>query len=96
MSKVSQRELLEKVKKLGAKKIVAVCTLALFNADSQKQFRKLFEKEVLNMVVGTDATHHTKEFLKENKWFKEISVSDYFAEVIYRINSRKSIGGLLE
>jgi ribose-phosphate pyrophosphokinase len=87
---------IEKVKKLGAKKIVAVCTLALFNADSQKQFKKLFEKDVLNMVVGTDATYHTKEFLKENKWFKEVSLSNYFAEVIYRINSRKSIGGLLE
>jgi phosphoribosylpyrophosphate synthetase len=46
--------------------------------------------------MGTDATYHTKEFLEENKWFKEISISDYFAEVIYRINSRKSIGGLLK
>jgi ribose-phosphate pyrophosphokinase len=87
---------IEKVKELGASKITAVCTLALFNSDSVKNFRKLHDDGVLDLVIGTDATYHTKEFLKENKWFKEISISDYFAEVIYRINSRKSIGGLLE
>jgi ribose-phosphate pyrophosphokinase len=87
---------INKVKKLGAKKVVAVCTLALFNADSKKKFSKLFEKEKLDLIIGTDATYHSKEFLKDNKWFKEVSISDYFAEVIYRINSRKSIGKLLE
>lgn len=85
----------EKVKKMGAKKIVAACTLAMFNADAAKNFSKLHEKETLDLVVGTDATYHTKEFLKENKWFKELSVSKYFAEVIYRINRRQSIGELL-
>jgi ribose-phosphate pyrophosphokinase len=87
---------IEKVKKMGAKKITAVCTLALFNADSTKEFTKLYEKGVLEKVIGTDATFHSKEFLKENKWFKEITTSKYFAEVIYRINRRKSIGNLLD
>jgi ribose-phosphate pyrophosphokinase len=87
---------IDKVKKLGAKKIVAVCTLALFNNEATEHFKELHQKEVLDLVIGTDATFHTKKFLKDNKWFKEISVSDYFAEVIYRINSRKSIGDLLK
>ncbi len=87
---------IEKVNKMGAKKITAVCTLALFNADSQEKFTKLNKKGVLEKVIGTDATYHSKEFLKENKWFKEITTSKYFAEVIYRINRRKSIGDLLE
>jgi ribose-phosphate pyrophosphokinase len=85
-----------KVNKMGAKKITAVCTLALFNAESTKEFTKLYEKGVLEKVIGTDATFHSKEFLKENKWFKEITISQYFAEIIYRINSRKSIGELLD
>lgn len=86
---------IEKVSKLGATKIVAVCTLALFNNDATKHFEKLYKKGVLDLIIGTDATYHTKEFLKANKWFKELSVADYFAEVIYRINSRKSIGAIL-
>lgn len=85
----------EKVKKMGAKKVIAACTLTMFNADAAKNFNNLHEKEILDMVLGTDATYHTKEFLKENKWFKEITISNYFAEVIYRINRRQSIGELL-
>jgi ribose-phosphate pyrophosphokinase len=87
---------IEKVNELQARKIVAVCTLALFNNDAIQHFTKLYEKKILNLVIGTDATFHSKEFLKENKWFKEITVSKYFAEIIYRINSRKSIGELLD
>ena len=86
---------IEKVNKMGAKKITAVCTLALFNADSVKEFTKLNEKGILEEVIGTDATYHSKEFLENNKWFKEITTSKYFAEVIYRINRSKSIGDLL-
>ncbi|MDD2270517.1 MAG: ribose-phosphate pyrophosphokinase [Candidatus Dojkabacteria bacterium] len=87
---------IEKTKKLGAKHIIALCTLALFNGSAEEKFSKLSEDGVLDLVIGTDATYHTKEFLKANKWFKELSVADYFAEVIYRINSRKSIGSILE
>lgn len=86
----------EKVREMGAKKICAVCTLALFNGDAIKKFKKLYEKEKIDLVIGTDATYHSEKFLEENKWFKEISVSDYFAEVIYRINRRNSIGELLD
>jgi ribose-phosphate pyrophosphokinase len=86
----------EKVKKLGAKKIVAVCTLALFNGDAVKNFKNLHEGKTLDLVIGTDATYHSKEFLEENKWFKEITISNYFAEAIYRINRRKSVGELLK
>ena len=86
---------IEKVNKMGVKKIIAVCTIALFNADSVKSFSKLHQDKVLDLVIGTDATYHSKEFLKENKWFKEITISNYFAEVIYRINRRQSIGDLL-
>jgi ribose-phosphate pyrophosphokinase len=86
----------EKIKKMGANNVTAVCTLALFNAQAIRDFKKLEEKEILEKVIGTDATFHSKEFLKENKWFKEITISQYFAEVIYRINRRKSIGALLD
>lgn len=86
---------IEKAHKLGAKKIVAVCTLALFNGNAIERFNELYTNKIIDFVIGTDATYHTKELLKENKWFKEISVSNYLAETIYRINRRKSIGELL-
>jgi ribose-phosphate pyrophosphokinase len=87
---------INKIKKIGANKIVAICTLAMFNGDAVENFSKLYAEKTLDLVVGTDATYHSKEFLKENKWFKEVSISKYFAEAIYRINKRKSIGDLLK
>lgn len=86
---------IEEAYKLGAKKIVAVCTLALFNDNAIEKFNKLYRDGKIECVIGTDATYHTKELLKENKWFKEVSISKYLAEVIYRINRRKSITELL-
>jgi len=82
-------------KNKGAKSVTAVCTLALFNGPAVERFTELYKNSTLKKVIGTDATYHTKEFLKENKWFDEVSVAGYFAEVIHRINTRQSIGNLL-
>lgn len=87
---------IEKAKEMGAKHITAVCTLALFNGEAEKNFRDLFKNKTVDLVIGTDATFHTEKFLKENTWFKEISVSKYFAETICRINKRSSITDLLD
>lgn len=88
-------KVIEEVKNMGAKKIVAICTLALFNGPAVERFNEAYEKGYLDLVIGTDATYHSKEFLKENPWFKEVSVAGYFADVINRINQRKSITDLL-
>lgn len=82
--------------KKKAKSITAVCTLALFNGPAIERFRELNERGILTKVIGTDATYHSPKLLKENKWFKELTVSKYFAEVILRINTRQSIGDLLK
>lgn len=81
---------------LGARNIYAIATLALLNGKAVENFRQLYSDRVIKEVIGTDATYHSREFLRGNKWFKEVSISDYFAEVIYRINRRKSIGDLLK
>lgn len=87
---------LEKAKEAGASQITAVCTLALFNGDAKKKLEKAYNDGILNQVIGTDSTYVGDEFLKNAKWYKQISVSKYFAEIIYRINTRKSIGELLD
>lgn len=86
----------EKAKEMGAKSVTAVCTLALFNGPANERFTNLYNEGKLKMVIGTDATYHTKEFLNSNPWFKEVSIAGYFAEVIHRINTRQSIGDLLK
>lgn len=86
---------IEEAKNMGAKRVFAVCTLALFNGPAIERFQEAYEKGYLDMVIGTDATFHTKELLKNSPWFKEVSVSSYFAEVINRVNQRKSITDLL-
>ena len=82
-------------KKLGAKKVIAVCTLALFNGPAEERFNELYSNNDLDLVIGTNATYHKDSFLKSNKWFKEENISGYFAEAIKRINTRESIGDLL-
>ena len=86
---------MEQAKDMGAKKIIAVCTLSLFNNPAKERFDSAFEKGILDLVVGTDATFQTKEFLKDSKWYKQVSVAKYFAETIDRVNRRESITDLL-
>lgn len=83
-------------KQKGAKSITAVCTLAFFNGNAKESFKKAYKEGLFSQIISTDATYHSKEFLKESPWFKEISVSEYFAEIIYRVHKGKSIGELLE
>ena len=61
---------LEETKNMGAKKVVAVCTHALFNGPAWERFHEAYEKGFLDMVIGTDSTYHSKEFLKKSPWFK--------------------------
>ncbi len=87
---------LEETKNMGAKKVIAVCTHALFNGPAWERFQEAYEKGFLDMVIGTDSTYHSKEFLKKSPWFKEVSIANYFADTISRINQRKSITDLLD
>ena len=87
---------IREAKEMGAKKITAICTLALFNGPAIERFKELHKEGILDCVIGTNATYHSKELLKENPWFKEIDISEYFAEIIKRVNSRESIGELLK
>ncbi|MHC1716830.1 MAG: ribose-phosphate diphosphokinase [Candidatus Dojkabacteria bacterium] len=86
---------IERAKEKGARKIHAVCTLALLNGPAIENFSRLYKEGMIDSVIGTDATYHTKEMLKENKWFKELSIDEYLAEIIFRINRGRSIGEML-
>jgi len=86
---------IREVKENGAKSIKAVCTLAMLNGNAVENFSKLYKEKILNEIVGTNATYHSLELLKSIPWFKELSVTEYFAEIVYRVSKGKSIGELL-
>jgi phosphoribosylpyrophosphate synthetase len=86
----------EQAKKAGAKYITAVCTLSLFNGEAIKRLEKAQKDGYIDKVIGTDATFLPKYFLKNTKWYEELSVAEYFAEAIYRINTRSSMSSILD
>jgi ribose-phosphate pyrophosphokinase len=73
---------IEEASKRGAKNIYAICTHPLFN-NAEIKFQNLYELGILKRIIGTDTINHSKEFLGRNKWFKQISVAELFAEVIF-------------
>jgi ribose-phosphate pyrophosphokinase len=86
---------IEEADKMGVKSITAVCTLSLLNGPAKERFEKAYTEGMLKMVIGTDATYQDEEFVKNCKWFKQLSVANYFADTIDRINRRDSITDLL-
>lgn len=86
---------IEEATKMDVKSITAVCTLSLLNGPARERFDKAYKEGMLKMLIGTDATYQDEKFLKDCKWFKQLSVADYFADTIDRINRRNSITDLL-
>ena len=89
-------EVIKAAKEKSTKRVYAACSLALFNGPAIKRITKSYEKGYLTAVIGTDAVYHGEDFQEKNPWYKEVSVANYFAEVISRLNHRKSISKLLE
>jgi len=80
----------------GAKRVYTACSLPLFNGDAIEKINKAYEEKSLAAVIGTDAVYHGPDFQEKHPWFREVSVSSYFAKVIYKLNSRQSISELLK
>ncbi len=89
-------KVIKAAKEKSTKRVYAACSLALFNGLAIKRITKSYEKGYLTAVIGTDAIYHGENFQEKNPWYKEVSVANYFAEVISRLNHRKSISKLLE
>ncbi|MCD4756126.1 ribose-phosphate pyrophosphokinase [bacterium] len=87
---------LEVAKENGAKDVIGITTFALLHGNAMKKLEKLHSKGMLNKIICTDATYVPKDLLKKHKWIEVISVTEYFAEIIHRLNTRQSIGELLD
>lgn len=86
---------IEVAKKAGAKEVIGITTFGLFNGPALERLDKCVKDKMLDRLICTDASLVPNDILKKRKWIEVVSVADYFAEVIYRLNSRQSIGELL-
>ena len=82
-------------KSKGATKIYGVVTFALLNGEALERLDKCHKAGCLDKLIATDASLVPAEMLKKYKWIEIVSVADYFAEIITRLNNRLSIGELL-
>lgn len=82
--------------KEGARNIYFACSLPLFNGEAVNKLAALFKKGYLKGFIGTDAVYHGPDFAARCPWFIEVSVSKYFARVIFNINHNRSISELLK
>lgn len=83
------------LKEHGAKKVVVACTFPFFNGDGVEIMRQAYQDKVIDVVIGTDAVFRGGQFLKDEPWYREVSVAPLFAKVLYHINQNKSISSLL-
>ena len=72
------------------------CSLPLFNGKAKELLAQAHKDGIVTSVIGTDAVYHGEEFLKQNPWYKEVSVAKYFARVIFNINHYMSLSELLK
>jgi ribose-phosphate pyrophosphokinase len=84
------------LKDKGAKKITAIASLPFFTGNCKEKIDNIYREGMLDLVIGTDAVFHGKEFVESTPWYKEVSVAPLFARVIHNINRKLSVSELLK
>lgn len=79
-----------------ARDIYAACSLPFFNPPALDILQDAFDKGEIKCVMGTDAVFWGEEFIKKTPWYVEVSIAPLFAQVIYNINTKRSVSMLLK
>lgn len=87
-------DIAKELKKRKAKKIYVAVTFALFTEGIEK-FNKYCEDGTIERVYSTNLTYIPDE-VKNKKWFKQVDMSDFMAEIIDNLNYDNSISPLLD
>lgn len=82
------------LKKRKAKRIFVTATFALFTEGIEK-FNRFYEEGLIEKIYSTNLTYIPKE-AKEAKWFREVDISQFIADIIDNLNYDKSIAPLLD
>ena len=80
----------------NAKNIYIACSLPFFNYPALNTLQDAYEKEEITCVMGTDAVFWGDHFVKKTPWYHEVSIAPLFANVIYNINTKRSVSELLK
>ena len=84
----------EKLKKLGARRIILVATFGLFTGGLEK-FREAYKKGLFSCVISTNLTYTTPELLAE-PWFVSADMSKFTAYIVSACNQQNSVSRLLD
>ena len=84
------------LKEHGAAEIFLACSLPFFNGNATEKLDKAHEEGLFELLIGTDAVIHGDAFAKAHPWYREVSVADLFAHVLFNINRKRSVSALLK
>lgn len=82
------------LKKRKAGRIYIAATFALFTEGIEK-FNRMYEMGMIDRVYSTNLTYLPPE-VKRAKWFREVDMSDFIANLIDYINVDRSISPLID
>lgn len=87
-------DIVKELKKRKAGKIYVISTFALFTEGTEK-FNRLYENGIIERVYSTNLTYIPPE-VKNAKWFTEVDMSGFIADIIDYVNCDKSISQLID
>lgn len=80
---------------LGAKKIICMVSLPLFNANAVEDFDAAYKEGIFYRIIGTNAVFHGHDLL-DKEWYIQADITELFARVISRLHHGRSISPLLD
>lgn len=80
----------------GAAEIYLACSLPFFNGNAPEKLDRAHEEGLFEVLIGTDAVLHGEAFFKAHPWYREVSVAELFAHVLFNINRKRSVSALLK
>ncbi|WP_041384724.1 ribose-phosphate diphosphokinase [Sphaerochaeta pleomorpha] len=88
---LAMRELMN----LGAKKIICMVSLPMFNGNAVEAFDAAYKEGVFFRIIGTNAVYHGHDLL-DKEWYVQADITELFARVISRLHHGRSISPLLD
>ncbi len=80
---------------LGAKKIICMVSLPLFNGSAVEDFEQAYQEGIFYRIIGTNAVFHGRDLLSK-EWYIQADITELFARVISRLHHGRSISPLLD
>jgi len=84
------------LKQNGVKNIFVCCAFPLFSPPCIQRFDALYNEQLLDKVIATDAINHGQDFADNHPWYEQVSIAPLFAQILSTLSKNGSISELLE